>query len=246
MQDTESEMDLESWREVHKALTESVIVGKEAVAAAKAQRRYWLEEIVASLGPEGKLTPNAVWKKATKKGGPKRKTTKAVSKRKKSDDTETEDEATSAKKAKVARKNKKAGPKKIKLKLKGPKAAKAPKATIPVEEDEDVSMAQASAYSSNEQEAAAALQAVASTNSDMSHIPDVLRAFMAPQEYAIAAPDPPTAQMTNQINPYAAKGLHPFIEDDDDDDDDDEEENDDDEEDDDDDDDDEDQGRFDD
>lgn len=214
-------MDLESWREVHKALTEAVIVGKEAVAAATAQRRYWLEEICASLTSEGKLAPNAVWKKATKKGGPKRKAPKAVSKRKKSEDTETDEEVAPAKKAKVARKPKKVAPKKVKLKLK----ARKPAVEIEEEDDEDAATASVSAYSTHEHEAAAALSAVANTG-DMSHIPEELRAFMAPQEYASSMAEPDMSHMAHETNPYAAKGLRPYDDDEDDDEDDDDDDDD--------------------
>ena len=40
-----SNNELESWREVHGLLTKAVLVAREAVAARKAQRRFWLEEI---------------------------------------------------------------------------------------------------------------------------------------------------------------------------------------------------------
>mmetsp|Transcript_5676 Transcript_5676/g.9405 ORF Transcript_5676/g.9405 Transcript_5676/m.9405 type:complete len:235 (+) Transcript_5676:140-844(+) len=225
MQSTEQHTDLESWREVHKTLTEAVIVGMEAVAAAKAQRRYWLEDICASLTAEGKLTPTAVWKKATKKGGPKRKAAKAVSKRKKSDDTETDEEVAPAKKAKAARKPKKTGPKKIKLKLKGPKPAVVQQ--VEDDEDEDMAVSTEPAYSMHEHEAAAALQAVSSAG-DMSHIPEELRAFMAPQEYANSALEPQMTHMAHTTNPYAAKGLHPYDDDDDEEDDGDDDDDDDD------------------
>ena len=40
-----SNNELESWREVHGLLIKAVLVAREAVAAKKAQRRFWLEEI---------------------------------------------------------------------------------------------------------------------------------------------------------------------------------------------------------
>jgi hypothetical protein len=59
--DEESQVEVEAWKQVHEHLTNAVIVAKEAVAAKKAQRRFWMEEICANLTPEGKLTVNSVW-----------------------------------------------------------------------------------------------------------------------------------------------------------------------------------------
>jgi hypothetical protein len=58
-----SQNELDSWRQVHEQLTNAVIIAKEAVAAKKLQRRFWLEEICANLTEEGKLTSNSVWKR---------------------------------------------------------------------------------------------------------------------------------------------------------------------------------------
>lgn len=89
--------ELETWREAHKNLMDAVIVAREAVDAAKAQRRYWMEEICANLSPEGRLTQNSLWRQRVtpKKAAPKKKASKppTTSKRKKSDDTLTDEEA---------------------------------------------------------------------------------------------------------------------------------------------------------
>jgi hypothetical protein len=53
--------ELDAWREVHGLLTKALLVAKEAVAAKKVQRRFWLEEICANLTDGGKLTQNSVW-----------------------------------------------------------------------------------------------------------------------------------------------------------------------------------------
>jgi hypothetical protein len=80
--------ELESWRQVHRSLIEAVKVSEEAVAAQKAQRRYWLEEICANLDEEGMHQPTSVWKRpqvTIKKQPPKRTSSKPlVAKRKKS------------------------------------------------------------------------------------------------------------------------------------------------------------------
>ena len=71
-----TEAELQAWREAHEHLSKAILVAKEAVAVAKAQRRYWLEEVCANLTPEGKLVINSVWKKpmkVTRKTPPKRK-----------------------------------------------------------------------------------------------------------------------------------------------------------------------------
>lgn len=183
-----SKSDIESWRTVHESLIESVIVAREAVAAAKAQRRYWLEEICANLTPEGKLTAASIWKKPSKKGGGKRKPPK-VPKRRKSDDTETDEEEPTKKKPKVTRPKKKKKvtlpPKKMHLKLKLSKLESD-------EEDEEDNATfsntnqQPAEYSVHEQEAAVALSAV---GTDMSHIPEELRPFMAAQEFGNRSPE---------------------------------------------------------
>ena len=56
-----SQNELDAWRQVHEQLTNAVIIAKEAVAAKKLQRRFWLEEICANLTEEGKLTASSVW-----------------------------------------------------------------------------------------------------------------------------------------------------------------------------------------
>lgn len=56
-----SQTELDAWRQVHEQLTNAVIIAKEAVAAKKLQRRFWLEEICANLTEEGKLTTSSVW-----------------------------------------------------------------------------------------------------------------------------------------------------------------------------------------
>jgi hypothetical protein len=80
--------ELESWRQVHGSLIEAVKVAEEAVAAQKAQRRYWLEEICANLDEEGMHQPTSVWKRpqvTIKKQLPKRISSKPPAvKRKKS------------------------------------------------------------------------------------------------------------------------------------------------------------------
>jgi outer membrane biosynthesis protein TonB len=58
-----SHNELDAWRQLHENLTNAVIIAKEAVAAKKLQRRFWLEEICANLTEEGKLTANSVWKR---------------------------------------------------------------------------------------------------------------------------------------------------------------------------------------
>lgn len=69
--DTHSE--LEAWRQVHAHLSKAILVATEAVAVAKAQRRFWCEEIHANLTLEGKLVNTSSWKKSTRKPGTKRK-----------------------------------------------------------------------------------------------------------------------------------------------------------------------------
>jgi len=91
---TNIESELQAWREVHEHLSKAVLVAKEAVAVAKAQRRYWLEEICANLTPEGKLINTSTWKKtgkAARKAPAKRKqadSSLASAKRQKSDESE--------------------------------------------------------------------------------------------------------------------------------------------------------------
>ena len=77
-----SQNELDAWRQVHSHLTKAVAVAREAVAARKIQRRFWLEEICANLTEEGKLTQSSVWKKpvqprktAAKKSAKQKETT---------------------------------------------------------------------------------------------------------------------------------------------------------------------------
>ena len=61
------------------------LVAQEAVAVAKANRRYWLEEICANVTPEGKLINTSSWKKSgksTRKPAAKRKATASGTKAK--------------------------------------------------------------------------------------------------------------------------------------------------------------------
>lgn len=74
--------ELQAWREVHDRLTKAILVAKEAVAVAKAQRRYYLEEHCANVTPEGKLVNTSAWKKSgktTRKPAAKRKVAAADS-----------------------------------------------------------------------------------------------------------------------------------------------------------------------
>ena len=216
---------------MNKRLTEAVIVAKEAVAAAKAQRRYWLEEIAANLTTEGKLTATSVWKKPTKvKSLNKRKSLpKAISKRKKSDDTETDEDEPPTKKKKVVRpKVKKVPPKKLKLNLSQAKARN------PDDDDDDDideptgSALEVSGYSTHEQEAVAALLSGGSNGGDMSHIPEELRPFMASLDTGVSVEEPPTPVHHHIMNPYGGKGPRSYDDDEDDEDDDDEDDEDDD------------------
>ncbi|KAI2496868.1 hypothetical protein MHU86_17615 [Fragilaria crotonensis] len=214
MDTSEFRSEIKAWREVHARLTEAVIVAKEAVAAAKAQRRYWLEEIAANLTPEGKLTAASIWKKPSKvKAVVKRKSLpKAMSKRKKSDDTETDEDEPPAKKKKIVRQKAiKAAPKKVKLNLTHFKAH------APDEDDEDMdestsSALEVSGYSMNEQEAAAALLSGASGGGDMSHIPEELRPFMAMD---VGGHAEEVSQVRQPMNSYGGKTLRAYNYDDD-------------------------------
>ena len=218
--------ELEAWREVHQKLTEAVLVGKEAVTAAKAQRRYWLEEIAANLTTDGKLTATSVWKKPSKvKALVKRRSLpKAVTKRKKSDDTETDEEEPLPKKKKtVIPKSKKLPAKKLKLSLSqlkfhSPNDDEEDDDSDDEENVDDESVSsplEASGYSTQEQEAAAGL--LAGTGGDMSHIPEELRPFMASLDVGL-----PSEEITpvDPISIYGGKALRTYNYDDDDDDDD--------------------------
>lgn len=71
--DTKADDELQAWREVHQHLSKAILVAKEAVDVAKAQRRYYLEELCANVSPEGKLVSTSAWKKAGKATRKKRK-----------------------------------------------------------------------------------------------------------------------------------------------------------------------------
>jgi hypothetical protein len=137
------ESELKAWEEAHRHLSRAVLVSKEAVALAKAQRRYWMEEICANLTPEGKPTATSVWKKPTKttrKTPAKRKLPErpaSQKRRRKTDETLTDDEAPIQKpKAKRRRKTDEQSKKKrIQLHLKNPKAQK-PEPIVEVYADE--------------------------------------------------------------------------------------------------------------
>lgn len=145
------EEELEAWREVHRHLTQAVLAAREGVAAAKAQRRFWMEEICGNLTPEGKLVQSSVWKrpapikarKTPKKSTPK--TEKAPPKRKKKK-TEGDDEAKPKKKKSSGKRKKKSAddeqdeagtaeggkpPKKAKLRLSLKKSGGKPKKKTP-------------------------------------------------------------------------------------------------------------------
>lgn len=61
--DDNPQTPIEAWRQVHSHLVRSVAIAREALAAKKAQRRFWMEEICANLTEEGNLTPTSVWKR---------------------------------------------------------------------------------------------------------------------------------------------------------------------------------------
>lgn len=232
METIESQSELTAWREVHKRLTEAVIIAKEAVAAAKAQRRYWLEEIAANLTTEGKLTATSVWKKPTKvKIVNKRKSLpKAISKRKKSDDTETDEDEPPTKKKKVVRaKVKKVQPKRLKLSLSQARARDPDDDDDDDDDDIDESTGNAlevAVYSTHEQDAVAALLSGGSNGGDMSHIPEELRPFMASLDTGISVEAPLNPVHNHVMNPYGGKRLRSYDDDDDDDEDDDDDDDD--------------------
>jgi hypothetical protein len=61
------------WLETHRLLSQAVLVANEAVDAARAQRRYWMEEICANLTADGTLISTSGWKIPT---APKKMVTK--------------------------------------------------------------------------------------------------------------------------------------------------------------------------
>lgn len=56
--------EIETWRGVHRALIQAVKCAEEAIAAQRAQKRYWLEEICANLDDDGGHQVTSVWKRA--------------------------------------------------------------------------------------------------------------------------------------------------------------------------------------
>ncbi|KAL3936114.1 MAG: hypothetical protein SGBAC_008496 [Bacillariaceae sp.] len=92
---------LEGWKQVHTQLIDAILVAKEAVAAKKLQRRYWMEEICSNLTPEtGKLTATSIWKQpVASKDRVKQKKTAVAKKRKRS--TEPKAKKTTEKKKKA-------------------------------------------------------------------------------------------------------------------------------------------------
>lgn len=115
-----AEQKIKSWREVHKLLSQAVLVAKEAVDAAKAQRRYWMEEICANLTTEGTLVSASVWKKPI---APKKVVKKRIFKTKnKLEERPSSSKDAVTKKSKAAPKRaavkEERGPPKKKLKLK--------------------------------------------------------------------------------------------------------------------------------
>lgn len=65
--DLPADNDIDTWKQLHKKLLEAVLVAREAVAAQKAQKRFWLEELAANLTEDGKLTATSVWKRPSRK-----------------------------------------------------------------------------------------------------------------------------------------------------------------------------------
>ena len=61
--DDANDEELRAWREVHSTLLVAVHKAQEAVAIQKAQRRYWLEEIVYNLDDAGRPTNRSVWQR---------------------------------------------------------------------------------------------------------------------------------------------------------------------------------------
>jgi hypothetical protein len=59
----EDEDEVRAWKEVHSTLLMAVNKAQEAIAIQKAQRRFWLEEIVYNLDDAGRPTNRSVWKR---------------------------------------------------------------------------------------------------------------------------------------------------------------------------------------
>jgi hypothetical protein len=228
-----SSADLQAWREVHKRLTEAVIVAKEAVAAAKSQRRYWLEEIAANLTPEGKLTATSPWKKTIK---PKSSSTgKRKSLAKRSEDTETDDDDVPiAKLARSATTNtRKSQPKALAFQRTMSQQShednedddKEEEEEEDDEEEDEMNASTGSAletsgsYTKNDDITANALLGN-QIDADMSHIPEELRPFMASMDVGLSLPAPVNNVSHTSVLSYGGKSLRPYDDDDDEDDDD--------------------------
>lgn len=67
---------LQAWRQVHAHLIRAVTTAREAIAAKKCQRRFWMEEICGNLGEDGMLLPTSVWNRPGKDAASKSSTTR--------------------------------------------------------------------------------------------------------------------------------------------------------------------------
>jgi hypothetical protein len=116
------------WLEAHRLLSQAVLVANEAVDAARAQRRYWMEEICANVTADGTLISTSGWKIPT---APKKMVTKKPRIR----------QEPTAKKPTIVRRKKKddpnSEPPKKKFKLKMTAAPPPPPNDEEDEEDED-------------------------------------------------------------------------------------------------------------
>uniref|UniRef100_A0A7S1UR26 Uncharacterized protein n=1 Tax=Grammatophora oceanica TaxID=210454 RepID=A0A7S1UR26_9STRA len=126
-----SSHDLAAWREAHIHLQQAVLVAREGLSVARAQRRYWLQEIAANIAVSGKLVPSSSWRKShsfSKKPTNKRKTPPSTKPtklplptnnavQKTEDDTETEDEDENQKNPRASKPSSMPPKKKLKLKL---------------------------------------------------------------------------------------------------------------------------------
>jgi hypothetical protein len=115
---------LDAWRQINGHLTSAVLISKEAVAAKKLQRRFWMEELCANLTEDGKLTYKSVWKRPV----PSKKTAikKTVTKKRKKAEPKPKKMAAKKKKTEKQEQTNEDGkvvvvaPKKLTLKLKKP------------------------------------------------------------------------------------------------------------------------------
>jgi hypothetical protein len=221
--------DIHAWREIHQRLTEAVLVAKEAVAAARSQRRYWLEEISANLTPEGKLSGTSLWKKAIKAKSSATGKRKSLPKR--SDDTETDDDDVPI--AKLARAattiTKKLQPTLLPFQRTFSQQSHEDDDDREEEDEDDEEEDEANTstgsvldtlggYTKSEEIAATALLA---NQIDMSHIPEELRPFMASMDVGISLPATVNHVSRSTMPSYGGKSLRPYDDDDDEDDDDD-------------------------